>query len=785
MDNAEAGIRARGIAPALLIWRDNELNFAVAEQDGTISRTGKFPEQAPPASLSVVADYSLLSAQALFAAGMPTQIELIPPESRPLTQAPETSATQLARRWAGIPDSRRARVSTSEVERLDAFLELRREVAAMALEETVRLYGFLERTFPNYAQTLAPDARLDAAAFALLRAYPVPTELFAENPYRLHNIASAIFQGNERARVAQVMRYQAAADGPSLPMHRQAAARYRIISELQNIELHQRQRVDVDEQIFQLAYSRFEVQKPSPDRQDGHGSELPWGWGDFLDADGGAAPLSLAEVLEELEKLGRKSLSGAREPDLDLETFEMLYRAFAEQAEPLEAGYSDLAAALKRNLDVEVLGQKITVAAGDFPGTARHRAATRGLTANAASQELDPRTRIDAEIVSAVTGLLTSNVQLGFPDLVKVVQDPLFGHADPALAREANGLVAMTLMLLGQTKQVALLLDSMPVPDRKEASPAWAAVSITRLLFEGSNPETDDETVGELVRWADSCSDRSGYRTYFNLVMMYLSYATKDHDSAQRGYTEIIRDGAWEKYSPALFAQVELARAFHLTSVGEFGAARQKLDAVREPDRFEGTDMVRGQRDLFKLYLSAAAGDYEKILDVTEDGARFGAGTLERSKTGVRYLPAALLLRGTALVKDGAVARGQRLFRKATLAAIETQDWVVLLCGETDEYRSWLAGLEESELPQGLSPEARARILGRPLYLSHSLPVLTKQQKRVLQSLALGRSTAAISHELHISSNTLKTHLRRLYSRLGVANRKEAVVLAEGYGLLD
>jgi DNA-binding NarL/FixJ family response regulator len=52
--------------------------------------------------------------------------------------------------------------------------------------------------------------------------------------------------------------------------------------------------------------------------------------------------------------------------------------------------------------------------------------------------------------------------------------------------------------------------------------------------------------------------------------------------------------------------------------------------------------------------------------------------------------------------------------------------------------------------------------------------LLSERQREVLALLALGRSNDEIARRLFISRNTVKFHLREIYSRLGVRNRVEA-----------
>src|SRR5262249_32046624 len=54
----------------------------------------------------------------------------------------------------------------------------------------------------------------------------------------------------------------------------------------------------------------------------------------------------------------------------------------------------------------------------------------------------------------------------------------------------------------------------------------------------------------------------------------------------------------------------------------------------------------------------------------------------------------------------------------------------------------------------------------------------------VLRGLAAGLSRRDIGTELFISLNTVKTHTRELYRKLGASSRAEAVARAEALGLL-
>jgi LuxR family maltose regulon positive regulatory protein len=61
---------------------------------------------------------------------------------------------------------------------------------------------------------------------------------------------------------------------------------------------------------------------------------------------------------------------------------------------------------------------------------------------------------------------------------------------------------------------------------------------------------------------------------------------------------------------------------------------------------------------------------------------------------------------------------------------------------------------------------------------------LTRSEVRVLRHLPTNLSTREIAAELYLSTNTVKTHQRHLYQKLGASSRTEAVERARALGLL-
>jgi DNA-binding NarL/FixJ family response regulator len=63
-------------------------------------------------------------------------------------------------------------------------------------------------------------------------------------------------------------------------------------------------------------------------------------------------------------------------------------------------------------------------------------------------------------------------------------------------------------------------------------------------------------------------------------------------------------------------------------------------------------------------------------------------------------------------------------------------------------------------------------------------PMLTERELEVLAGMCEGRSNAEIGRSLFLSEDTVKTHARRLFKKLGAADRAHAVALGYRWGLV-
>lgn len=63
-------------------------------------------------------------------------------------------------------------------------------------------------------------------------------------------------------------------------------------------------------------------------------------------------------------------------------------------------------------------------------------------------------------------------------------------------------------------------------------------------------------------------------------------------------------------------------------------------------------------------------------------------------------------------------------------------------------------------------------------------PSLTEREQQVLDGMSRGRSNAEIGRELFLSEDTVKTHARRLFRKLGASDRAQAVAFGFRWGFL-
>lgn len=742
-----------------------------------IRATGQTWTPHTSSELVVIADYSLLMMPDTLAAASTGRIGLLP-------AAPHLAAIDLAYLWERIPAHSQLSVTKADVTSLQPLLRARAEVSDAADASLELLQSYLAPVSREYLEALAPGGDITAATLRVLHDYPTPSSLGSIGTRQLAQMLGVMLPTGSQQIIDRLQslrkRSMETQYGAGGYRDLQAETAKRMIPP--TIEHHllfveQRNRLDT------LLYATVAAENSVPSHQHAQPQSIS-----LLDL-----PLPVDHQLldtadpTELVALATavfaRRQSPQRQPSADYQEFQRIRAGMKALGLPLP-----MADALR----IEIFGQLLALSAGEVVDAISHRAACDALVNDATSwldvpQDQAASLRADAAMAMAIVEVCVIDTLEGFPSLRFAVESGASAYATPELFAEASGLFTLILALYGEHGDYPIALEIMrTVVERHQQHGACrAGADLTDLFVEGMRPDTPPERLQELWASADRHSRRTPYRSFFNYIMMLSSYVSKDIETGLLNFKEIQSDGLWQRYNPRFYRLARLSRTMLLASGGDFGTARRELADFRREAPLAPEDSAEPLIARYtELRLDLAAGRHaEALVETAQDGA-LGDRNLVGAQMR-RYIPLSLVIQGTALKREGSTQRAGEAFRRATHVAVVRGEWLTLLAGETAEYRAWLTGLATEELPPGLTPEARSAVLQRPILIDHTLPQLTPQQTRILRLLAEGRSVQSIAAKLHVTANTIKSHLQRLYERLEVRSREQAVTHAAAYGLID
>ncbi|MGN6326941.1 LuxR C-terminal-related transcriptional regulator [Pseudolysinimonas sp.] len=326
-----------------------------------------------------------------------------------------------------------------------------------------------------------------------------------------------------------------------------------------------------------------------------------------------------------------------------------------------------------------------------------------------------------------------------------------FGFADARtaeeLALEARALVADTALARSGFAAPGYAAEMMLAIDRTQAEHAAA---IEPELIAAANG-TEWEPYARLVSGALRAIRRRPVEALDLLGEADREFRRWDVAGFGRDYTALVR-------------------ASQLGALGRGDEAWEILAALRP---YEHHVLCSGH------YLAAqllAGGDLHGADATLRDCEALGDGHAQRSALHVRLLRAAIADRlgdgaTSALNVDLAFVGMARSGSRAPLRSVPP---------------AMLARLVTSALQREQSPEVR-RILteaGRATDGAQQvIEPLSRRERLVLAEAERGATVAAIAAAMYISPNTVKTHLRRVYHKLGVSTREEAIRRARTLGL--
>ncbi len=398
---------------------------------------------------------------------------------------------------------------------------------------------------------------------------------------------------------------------------------------------------------------------------------------------------------------------------------------------------------------------------------------------------------------------------------------PAAGQADRSPERRAFALV-----LLGSCE--TLWIDDRPAAARhlrtgialaRQSEQDYVVVSGLGHLAALSAAEGSLRTAADLALEAIALAEAHEWLDLPHAAPALLALGWAEHlwcDPAAPA--TLARAAAASRASSDLPVRLQIAALSALTQLDSSDGARRALETLRGPvdavGDWQAPDAVEQLLRGVEARLLIATGEVGEALEVAAGlPACATRAVIEARAALVRADPAVAIegLRGHAagdaaqadlatrlevLVLDAVARHAQldhagaaaSLERALALAGAERFPWVFLQAGSP--LRDLLARqVRQGTRHRGLVEELQVLLDRRSpgAQAAHSMPLLEPLSKReltVLGYLETMLSTEEIAAELFLSTNTVKTHTKSIYRKLGVTRRRHAISQARALRLL-
>lgn len=192
----------------------------------------------------------------------------------------------------------------------------------------------------------------------------------------------------------------------------------------------------------------------------------------------------------------------------------------------------------------------------------------------------------------------------------------------------------------------------------------------------------------------------------------------------------------------------------------------------------EGLEVMLSMADELELLGVVETGDsaVERVLadavDVVLMDVKLGEGTdgITATRRIKELAPQTKVLILTMFTDPGTVAEAVKAGADGYLSKSSSRDAVLQAIRDVADGKSVLDPAVTQGVFGTLSGSGQA--------------VLSERELSVLQELTYGKSTREVAESLHLSEETIKTHLKRIFKKLEVRDRAEAVAEAFRRGLV-
>jgi LuxR family maltose regulon positive regulatory protein len=301
-------------------------------------------------------------------------------------------------------------------------------------------------------------------------------------------------------------------------------------------------------------------------------------------------------------------------------------------------------------------------------------------------------------------------------------------------------------------------------PEADELPPLESGVASLRAIHRYMNGNVGAAvTAGRLALALERDGPASPWRPVGCPVLGLSLHWHGQRDAARRTLTEAVRIARTNgNHLAAMHASGGLA-AIEYERGDLTAAAERAAEALALADRHDLSEHWASSLSL------AVRGQLLERSDDLDAADRLLARATELARRGVASIEIAyslLALAGTSQAL-GRQVEAQRIYEEARAAVAHCADPGILN-----------ARLARTERRLQLAPRAR------PARNAAGISALTDAELSVLRLLRSELSQREIAGELHLSLNTIKTHARNIYRKLGVAERADAVARARDLGLI-
>jgi LuxR family maltose regulon positive regulatory protein len=270
------------------------------------------------------------------------------------------------------------------------------------------------------------------------------------------------------------------------------------------------------------------------------------------------------------------------------------------------------------------------------------------------------------------------------------------------------------------------------------------------------------------------------YQVFGHACLAQVLEAQGDHDAAQRAVQTAARMGQGSDYALVMALVAEVQVRLWLVQGDLVSASRWARGcAERAADQRDAAHEIEQRAVARVLVARNEPGEAVRLLARLLEAAQ-GAG---RNGDAIKLLA----LQALAHCAQGNPGRALSALEQA-LSLAEPEGYVRTFVDEGET----MASLLRQALSRGIAPNYVARLLAafgqEPELLSPAMgsliEPLTERELDVLRLVVAGLSNSEIADQLIIATSTVKSHINRIYGKLEVENRAQAVIKTQDLALL-